>query len=84
MSGGGAPRAGLLRPGQASYGPGLRRMARRAGPEALEALRQDTLAAQARARNDASATRSEVARTDREWYRDYPVPRGTKRRREAP
>lgn len=62
-----------------SRGPGFRRMQRNAGPDALEALRQDTLAMQRRALHEA-ATEHAVEPRDREFYRDYPAPRGPKKR----
>jgi hypothetical protein len=61
-----------------NYGPGFRRMQRRAGLEGMEALRQDTLAAQARAKEDAAESRP-VPERDRDYYRDYPPPRGGKK-----
>jgi hypothetical protein len=66
-----------------NYGPGFRRMLRNAGPAALEALRQDTLAAQARAKEDARYSREITESTDREWYKDYPAPKGPGRKRRA-
>lgn len=64
-----------------NYGPGFRRMRARAGPAALEALRQDAVAQQAAALADARRSREITDPTDRDWYRDYPVPKRTKHRR---
>lgn len=69
------------RPAQEVHGgPGFARMARRAGPQTLEALRQDTLAQQ-RAALDAAAGARPVDERDRESYDDYPVPASAKKHR---
>lgn len=60
-------------------GPGFRRMQERLGPDAMEALRQDTLRRQEAALAEAAS--GHPATVDRAHYVGYPAPRSSKRRR---
>lgn len=58
-------------------GSGLARMLRKLGPAGAEALRLDTLAQQAEALERVGLARQTIVRprTDRTWYKTYPVPK---------
>lgn len=60
-------------------GPGFRRMKQQLGPKGSEELRQQVLREQVAMAENAERVRVEIQR-DREAYRDYPKPKGRKRK----
>lgn len=62
-------------------GPGYARMLAHLGPAGYDALCEDSLRRKDEALAEASLARAYAPTKDRETYRDYPAPRGKRRRK---